>query len=859
MATKATPIRVGAIVNLRSNAGTGGYLDIQGGIAERTDITWSFENPDLRTFVFTHGSPNRSPGSGSWRIRSAQGDSDGTPLKVGDAIHLLSMHAGAGYLDSFEWVRNLAFFAGYPMTNGVFTASAARRGGGPTGTWTILADKGDTGDQQIYEGDAIYLRNGFPGAGFLRIYGLVAQNDTFKQSHPGQQTFVFTHSAPQWTGRSLVAVSPDDTRAFAWTISSSSLINTSYQVQLQWGDAGAPWHPAGALLLGERAGQPIDELLLSSTDQGKTLTGQVRYLGETSPLGITARQGSAGMYQVIFVPGSTTPEPPAPEEWWFGTRSELNLVAMAVRSSDGGRSLIGEVTFAGEGPVGFWGKRGVAPPDEMAALLQGRISKVEGLIDATYTLLSATFVEISQVALHSADDDAKLQAALATSNDAVDRAFQMRQVLNLYALSQRANSFLHETLQLLLQRSAQLHRLRRTLPPLHLYQACLQSIATDNELIQQATIQRRWNRHRDGQHSMSAQALNMLVIDKLAIKAVAPFQHLLSGAPCTVISYLSERTHIRRLPYAHEVVLVGVSYDRLPAAASLLSDELAEATSLSPAFELLAIPHEVGHYIYRHGVAANTTFRAVSEQFAANAYVHWCEEIFADLYGCVVAGPLSALGMHALLVSINKARAWKDDEEHPTPALRVFILAEILRVLGKLEASRGKSKQYALATMTDALDAAWSQTIAQWGYERLDAAGTGRPARVFLHDAATPQFDAIVNVERMLALLRPIIIEFATRLLNAALPETPQAQAALPITIPWSSGDYTLWSRYNDELLSLSNREFAGKQAVQQPLNKLSSLPTPPDEADPDALLQAYLDDWGDRGPTGSSGGTHGR
>src|SRR5919198_1607718 len=42
-------------------------------------------------------------------------------------------------------------------------------------------------------------------------------------------------------------------------------------------------------------------------------------------------------------------------KWIIGTRSGQNPVALNVTSSDGGKTLTGTMTYAGEGPIGFEG------------------------------------------------------------------------------------------------------------------------------------------------------------------------------------------------------------------------------------------------------------------------------------------------------------------------------------------------------------------------------------------------------------------------------------------------------------------------------------------------------------------------
>lgn len=847
----AAAITVGSIITLLNNAPGDGFLDTRGWVADKQVVT-TFHDPQIRALVSTNEGPNRSVGSGSWRILSAKEAPDGTPLRVGDAIHLLSMHAGVGYLDSFEWVTNLAPFASYTaMTIGVFTASVPKRGGGLSGTWTIWADKVGE-DTQICEGDLIYLRNEYPAAGFLRTYGTIGNHELFKE-YVGQRSFVFTDASARWAGNAFAMDSPDGALPFRWTIASSDLLERMYRVQLQWGATAAPWHDGGVFTIGDRTRPPVVALTLASTDEGATLSGQVTYRGDATPLLLTARHTAANVYAVAHGPGETSAQQ---EQWVLGARDAQLLVALAVSSSDEGRSLAGVLTYAGEGPVGVKARRGITTIDDTPELLQGRTSKIAGVIDSTYRLLAGAFKEIGGIELHDVDRDAKLQHL---ADHGIDRRFQLDQLLQLHALTERMQSFLRDTLQESIRQSLKQHRVSRTLPPLHLFRACFQQLATDYELVQQAIIQRRWNLHRDNQYYMSEQALGLLVMDKLAIKAVAPFHELLPvDQQPVIISYLSEETHFRRLPYTDRLLLIGVSYDRLPSAASVTDVETASPTPFDSAFELLAIPHEVGHYIYRYGTLTDgTTFPALSEQIARNnPYWRWCEEIFADVYGCIVAGPLTALGMQALLASIDKERAWKDDEVHPTPALRIFILAEVLRVLEQLEARRASTTNRRVKAMIDTLDHDWSTRVGLWGYERLGQ-GDGRPARIFVRDDNAPQLDRVVNVERVIAAVRPIIIEFARRLLDRAATAAPAGDEIESTRIPWSSNNYASLAQYNSEIAKLSDRSFAGKKVVRNSARDANELLTPPDQADPDGQLQRFLDDWGERGPLGSSGGTH--
>lgn len=858
MAENQTNIHIGSIIHLENGAERGGFLDGRGWVSDKPVIT-KWQDPRIRAFVFTHESPHRAEGSGSWRIVSVIGKQDGEPLLVGDKIHLLSLFPGAGYLDSFEWVSNLEPFKNYPMTIGVFTCSEPQRGGGLSGTWTVRSGTGKPDGAAIVEGDAIYLGNDYPGAGFLYSYGDVTSHPLF-DDYTGHRKFVFTHPHLQEAGGSP-----------RWTVRLSGGMNYWYRVQVQWGDEEAPWHDEGLFGLGHRAAHPVVALRLALTEGGRTLEGAVTYLDEES-VSLRATHTDRNRYSI------STDSQASPAEWRIGARDFQPVVGLELTSGDKGVTLTGVVTYAGESPVRFRGVRaddfgasgfGLAQADPVL----GRAKRLEGVLSGTHRLLSDALREMANVSIGEAkkivDTKERLLEQHATRGTAqselahfidLDRDFQMRQLLNLHALSRRLNGYFRETLQPLIRVSMQTHQQQNTAAPLHLLRRCLQRVATDHEIIQRAAQQRRWNRHADGKFYVSEQALELLVMDRLAIKALAPCRNLLSNRPQqnppVVLSYLSERTHIHHLPYTDDLILIGVSYDRVPPADSLFADKQLLGSDF-PAAELLAIPHEVGHYIYHHARLdeSGATFADLSEGFRDNPYFRWCEELFADLYGCVVAGPLSALSMQALLTSGDKARMWKDDEEHPTPLLRVFILAEMLRVLEKRQEERSKVDRnmtvpYAFPQLVGQLEQDWAEILRVWGYERVGE-GVGRPNRIFLPDPAAVQLDKLVNVDRVVAAVRPILVAFAEALLSAADfdDRQPVEEGSLSLKIPWCRLDSRIPEDFHAQMAAV--RQDARKRTPLQPVVEEKVSPSRFDGTYPDRLLHEILSAWDDSGPTG--------
>ena len=65
-----------------------------------------------------------------------------------------------------------------------------------------------------------------------------------------------------------------------------------YQVENQWGGAGAPWHQGGKWILGARSGQNVVAIDIQSPDGGETFQGTMTYAGE-GPIGFRATRRGA--------------------------------------------------------------------------------------------------------------------------------------------------------------------------------------------------------------------------------------------------------------------------------------------------------------------------------------------------------------------------------------------------------------------------------------------------------------------------------------------------------------------------------------------------------------------------------------
>jgi hypothetical protein len=138
-----------------------------------------------------------------------------------------------------------------------------------------------------------------------------------------------------------------------------SLVTTNtYQVENQWGGPSAPWHDAGLFLLGGRDGQNAVAFNIESSD-GQTFHGTMTYAGE-GPIGFRGTRADGYAYAAQNQwGGNAAPWHPG-GQWVIGCRANQKVVSVKITSGDGGKTLTGEITYAGEGPIGFRGTRTMA-------------------------------------------------------------------------------------------------------------------------------------------------------------------------------------------------------------------------------------------------------------------------------------------------------------------------------------------------------------------------------------------------------------------------------------------------------------------------------------------------------------------
>lgn len=201
--------------------------------------------------------------------------------------------------------------------------------------------------------------------------------------------------------------------------------------------------------------------------------------------------------------------------------------------------------------------------------------------------------------------------------------------------------------------------------------------------------------------------------DYLAYASLAGQPHLLEG-PFTVISAFHDLTTVRLIPYA-PVALISVPL-----------------TSTKQVRDYLAVPHEAGHYllhhahnlkdpqVYDHIEASLKQFvRELEAEMSAESeiegeiearirYLHaWIEELFADVYGGVVAGRAIALSSQDIERNAPYGEFISDDGEHPSPRLRPRLYASVVEQAWKDPQD------------TQTLNTLWESLVS----ERLDSPG----------------------------------------------------------------------------------------------------------------------------------------
>ncbi len=157
--------------------------------------------------------------------------------------------------------------------------------------------------------------------------------------------------------------------------------------------------------------------------------------------------------------------------------------------------------------------------------------------------------------------------------------------------------------------------------------------------------------------------------DKLAWLALEPaVRRKLIRKPDAVITYFEKSATSYTIPYA-DIALIAIPFT------CMMEDNH---------LDYLAIPHEVGHYVYRHllDVVKDELKRKATSFDIAERYRSWIrtvfEELCADIYGCLIAGPVLAMDFEQLSLQNSQENFRSGDDVHPNAAIRPLLYCQIL-------------------------------------------------------------------------------------------------------------------------------------------------------------------------------------
>lgn len=226
----------------------------------------------------------------------------------------------------------------------------------------------------------------------------------------------------------------------------------------------------------------------------------------------------------------------------------------------------------------------------------------------------------------------------------------------------------------------------------------LNQIAHDVDLIQRLTEQGTIARLKGNEQSKLLETLDKA--DCLAYAALKPMLRP-SEQPLTVLTYFQKSINIRIIPYA-PVVLIGIPI-----------------TCRETARDFLAIPHEVGHYLYWYHVVTKQEgaqaqiikkfldpkpkrFPKPAQNKRGQVYENepwqaWREEIFADIYGCLIGGPVMALSNQALQDQQPADLFFptaQSDRMYPFPVARPYIYTQVLKKIDMVQTGEQLDKHW---------------------------------------------------------------------------------------------------------------------------------------------------------------------
>lgn len=874
------PLKVGDKIHLLNQFPDAGYLDSCGWVEHLPPFRAYIS--EVRTAVFTSHFANRDNGSGVWQIEVA-GKKSGERVYHDDVIHLENCHpengrpetgdfSRAGFLVSHGMVSESPYFKDYHgQLKFVFTSvnDADKQS---AGAWTILLEKPETAAKPA-------------STNMYFVWGMI-DNEWIDFG-----AFELRGRAEPVTALNVRSTGEGEGDELEGTITFG--VKSPAKVTATWHDQNEYTvdHSTDGWQLGGREDRKIVEIDLFSRDNGYSLTGTIQYAGESS-IPFKGLRATTPLAYDFFQPSLWQARIKRMKEALETAVDEFDdvLFTAAQFSVEEVLNLIS--TAGGESYKHFSSdyfrldrtrKTNETYADRLEALfskigddaaIDKKLEEEANIADRFGNNIKLDHLnEKIEKLLKSNQPNLPISAAASTVSAAeqFDTTFQLQQLLNIYSLWFSMDHFWQELGERANETVEKLNQ-AKILPPVHLLRACFRQFTIDFEAIQNCIRQRRWVSNASADADANIQAASLIITDKLAARALAPFKHLINDAVDIVpLTFFSNKVHVRQLPYTDKFIFVGLTYDLTQRVMreTTAQDQQENRIAATPPFELLAIPHEIGHFVYRYVKLINqqdsdATFAKMTEQFEENPYYTWCEEIFADLYGCLIAGPFAVLGMQALIATEEKRMVIEDDDEHPTGIFRPYFLSEMLRVLTKL-----KSDLYDFEQVAELLDENWTAILQRWGYVAESINENGRPARIHLPTASTNHTESFVNVDKALQLVTPIIDKFARELISHAKFEpSSETNKAAAAEIPWCIGndaENASLTEYIEGIKSLTNYKYGGGESSGINLSSKAHMRKSLRESMKYALegrselvgsklFEEILIGWGDKGPTGFGG-----
>lgn len=233
----------------------------------------------------------------------------------------------------------------------------------------------------------------------------------------------------------------------------------------------------------------------------------------------------------------------------------------------------------------------------------------------------------------------------------------------------------------------------------------LEQVAADVGVYTQAISQ------RTAMTAVTGYGETLLLADRLAAVALQTARQIKAsdlvglGMAGTPITYFQKSPQVRIVPYA-PVALVGVPF-----------------TAINNPRDLIGIAHEIGHYVFsrytepskadagRKGSAVPSK-RLEDWKEGLQWADGWVEEIFADAFGFLIAGPIAGITLQELLLLQNKEDLVVDNGIHPISAVRGYIATDSLRIIADAVSDDLKASLQAAACF---LEERWGERLADFG------------------------------------------------------------------------------------------------------------------------------------------------